>query len=250
MTEQNFSDIEKAIREQGYCAVVEVCNGISDSMLDDKVDEVNQARKFVRKLTGLSQIEAGIIFCRTKKLSEKNIRKAKLDFLCQITKYESGPAIGALCNARDTMLYEKDKQLALTLIQSVRDGIRLQDILYPEASKWQEFASRHPQLAQSYSHQDYMNAIGNLKGTFMQKYVAKICKKAIPNAQLFEAVCYGEHATGIGLRPATEVIDGVTRSYSGRGEIDIIIAGKNEDIMRGLSNPEYFSALRVPATTK
>ena len=248
MEEQKFSDIENSIRQHGYCAVIEVCNGISNRALDNKVNEVNQARKFIRKLTGLPQVEAGIIFCREKKLSEKNIRKAELEFLCQIPKYEAGYAIGALWKTHEASVYDTDKQIALNLIQSVRDGTHLQDILYPEASRWQEFTSKFPQLAQSHSHQDYMNAIGNLKGTFMQKYAARICKKAIPNAQIFETICYGEHATKIGLRPSTEIINGVQRSHSGRGEIDIIIAGKREDVLGGLSNPKYFSAIKLPET--
>lgn len=250
LEEYKFSDIENSIRQHGYCAVIEVCNGISNRALDNKVDEVNQARKFIRKLTGLPQVEAGIIFCREKKLSEKNIQKAELEFLCQIPKYETGYAIGALWKTHDASLYDKDKQTALNLIQSVRDGISLKDLIYPESDNWQEFTDRFPKLAQDYSHQDYMNAIGNLKGTFMQKYAAKICKNAMPNAQLFETICYGEHATKIGLQPSTEIINGVQRSHSGRGEIDIIIAGKSEDIMKGLSNPKYFTALRLPAATR
>lgn len=250
LEEQKFRDIEETIRRHGYCAVIEVCNGISNRALDNKVDEVNQARKFVKKLTGLPQVDAGIIFCREKKLSEKNIQKAELDFLCQIPKYEAGYAIGALWKTHEASLYDKDKQTALNLIQSVRDGISLKDLIYPESDDWQEFTDRFPQLAQDYSHQDYMNAIGNFKGIFMQKYAAKMCKKAIPGALFFETVCYGEHATNIGLRPSTETINGVTRSYCGRGEIDIIITGKHEDITKGLSNPAYFTALRVPETAQ
>ncbi len=245
MEEKNFSDIERAIREQGYCAIIEVCNGISNRALDDKTDEVNQARKYIQKLTGLPQVEAGIIFCRKKKLSDKNIERVKLDFLCQIPEYEPNHALRALWRAHDESLY--DKQIALNLIQSARDGISLQDLLYPESDNWQEFRNRFPQLAKNHSHQEYMNAIGNFKGTFMQKYTAGLCRKAIPGAIIFETLCYAEHATKIGLRPATEIIDGVIHSHSGRGEIDIIIAGRNEDIMQGLSDPRYFSTLKLPA---
>ena len=101
MEEQKFRDVEKTIREQGYCAIIEVCNGISNRALDDKTDEVNQARKYIQKLTGLPQVEAGIIFCRKKKLSDKNVDRVKLDFLCQIPEYEPKNALGALRRTHD-----------------------------------------------------------------------------------------------------------------------------------------------------
>ncbi len=243
MKEQNFSDIEKSIRQHGYCAVIEVCNGISNKALERKIDEAIQARKFIAQLTQ-ADTRAGLMFFRKTRLNEdkvsKTVEEKELDFIGQIPQYETPRAIRALLETRDLTA---DKNIAEQFAGLLQRGTDLKDIFYPE--DWNTFRKQFPQLAQDYTKQQYMDKIGNFKGIFLQIYARKLCRNSIGECTIYEAVRYEKRG---GLHLTRQIVDGVIHTYGGRpgGEIDLIITGNKDKIVSGLK--KHFTLCTEPAT--
>ncbi len=230
------TDIETTIRKYGACAVIEVTNGICGKRVDGKIDEVNNARKFVEKLTNDSvPVYAGIFFFR--KTPTKKIESDKLDFYRQLPSYDPLRAEQALLQTEERALYEGDKKIAQDLLQFVRSGISLEDVLHPE--NWETLRDLYPSFAKK-DRDSYMHWLAQVKGIFLEEYAGLLCAEAIQPAHISIAVQYSRRAGKLGLVPTREYHNGIPINYSGTGEMDILVVAPEDVIINGLNNPKFF----------
>lgn len=234
MDEQKLEKLEETLYKAGSCAVIEVTNGICNKKLRDKIDEVNQGKRFIRKLTqDKIPVLTGIFFFRQTRLG--NIPDNGIDVVCQIPKYESYKAQEALERTAERTQDPQYRNFALWLKRRIINGERLEDIFYPKAADPSQLKGEA---------KVYADRLAGVKGVFLEEYAGLICTKAIPSSGITVGFDYYRLREKLGLLPKISM--NVPISFAGRGEIDLIIAAPEAAIIKGLANPEYFECLKKP----
>ena len=229
--ERQLEQLEQQIRQYGFCAVVEVTNGygLSKSGIEDKIDQAVRGRDFLCGLTKNSvPIYTGLIFFRNRKVL--NFQNKDLDFLLQMKGYEKEKSLEALERTESRLKEEGNRRITNDLITLVKQGANLEGLFYPK--NWQTFRTAFPALASVHSPEEYMDLIGHVKGSVLEEYNKIILGETISNAAI-----YGP------LKHAWRTGKGLTKR---KLEMDIVIAGAQNDVMRGLNNKHYFAQHIMP----
>jgi hypothetical protein len=217
-------DLEQLLRENEFCAVIEVCNGISPRKIGEKAFQARLAREHIRKTSPYIAVIAGILAFRTR-LSETDTSTYGLDFIRQIPSYEPLHAEQVLKSMTGPETPPRERHIANVLLALVRRGEPLEQLLYP--ARWRQFRRKFPFLAGNCrSPEQYCTYIQNAKGEILQRYALRHCAEAVPEA------------TAIG--PYSFTKKGFHR------DIDIALIGDRETIMTELNDPRYFRKAETP----
>ncbi len=218
MGKETRQRIVEGISQHGFCAVVEVTNGLSRRKLREKVGQAAEGKEYVLWLTGRSfPVHAGIIFFRSKNL--KALENPAIDFLLQIPAYEQARAVQALQYALQRTP-ESGKPLAGEFLNLVAAGASLEALLY--ASKldqinWLEFQREFPQLAATNYQDEYNKKVAGLKGLVLEEYARILCAEEIPEATIY-----------------------ISQRCTPKREIDLVILGPQEIVEEKLRTPKLF----------
>ena len=221
---EETANLEQLVHENEFCAVIEVCNGVSPRKLVDKAFQARLARSRIRRINPDIAVMAGILAFRTY-LDNFDIRGYGIDFIRRIPGYEHEHAEEVLASMTGTDISPRDRHIAGVLLALARIGEPLEQLLYP--ARWHEFRKKFPVLtANCRSPEQYCNYIQNAKGEILQRYALRHCAEAVPEA----------HTAG-------------PYSFTRRGfhrDIDIALIGDRETIITGLNDPRYFRKAETP----
>ncbi|VVB81609.1 Uncharacterised protein [uncultured archaeon] len=229
MDEQKLKELETALYKEGSCAVIEVTNGICNRRIDDKIKEAKDDKKFIEAVTFEEfPVTTGIFFFRQGAMSDTNYKD--IDYACQIPEYIKDMAKEALARTVLRAQNSDQKKLAYHLIWHMENGDKLEDLLYAE--------KRHPSQLED-AEKKYANTLAAVKGTFLEEYAGLLTARAIKQAKIYVAFKYGKLRKRLGLPPRKPI------HYKGSGDIDLIIAAPEKEIVTGLTNQKYFDCKKT-----
>jgi hypothetical protein len=219
--EAELAKLEQQIRQHGFCAVIEVTNGISRKGIQAKVDQARRGRDFIEGLVkGAVPVQTGLVFYRNRNVLE--IEGEGIDFIAQIQEYDRQLAAEALRQIQThDHVYDHDRAIAQAFLQLLQEGRDLEETLYPTKETWQKFKQRHPQLTAGLPDKDqrkgYHDKISKVKGLLLPEYTARAIER-----NLREAIVRRE------------------LQYSHRGEIDIAVIGPQDWVIAAATHSKYF----------
>jgi hypothetical protein len=232
--EKQQTQLEQQIRQYGFCAAIEVTNGINISKcvkpggrfgkLEDKARQARRGRRYLSEVNRNADVDAGILAFRTQNIERAHAADYKIDFIYRIRGYEQERAEKALIRVVGMEMPKLDGQLAAALLLHVRLGEDLETLIYPE--NWKSFKEAFPALARNcWSPEQYRRDLQHVKGWVLEQYARLLCADAMPGV----------------------LVAGPWR-YSPYHDIDITLAGSRETIYAGLNNQRYFELTSTAVT--
>jgi len=241
-----LGELRQDVQANNFCAILEVTNGISNKQLEEKVEQLHHAEKFIQRIAPKARAFTGILFFRN-----NNVRQFErgVDYIAQIPEYESLRAVTALQKALPRLNCDKHRETAEEIRELVQNGAHLEDLFYPKRENWEEFTNKYAGFVKDADMKTYNEKVGEVKGFVLEEYATLLCKEAMPKAKIIAPFNYYQYLAPLGLiRPR----EGFETRVPKHGEIDIIIAGPEEIILEGLQKPKYFrvhsSSLRTSSS--
>lgn len=212
---QDIFSIKKEIEKAGYCAVIEVTNGLSKNQLEKKLEQTKDAKEHVSFYIN-TPVDAGIVFYNNPKA--KQYHGHDLDFLCQFDHFERDLAKEALKQAER----EEDGTMLKRINIAHEEGMSLNQLFYPTNRHFQKYLHlTGSSKTQPRTMEKYLRRIANIKGVTLEIYTAFYLLSLLPDARIARRLKYSENDRQ-------------------RRDIDIIIYGDKDDIRKELSDKFNF----------
>lgn len=185
------------------------------------IRQVKRAGDYLTSTSGCTP-RKGLVYAHRKKRFET---AEGLDVILYIPAYDPETALSALEKVNEESSKGKVKIQSKNLIEHIKDGADLGDLLYPRPCDWELFRMLYPHIM---PHADtcakYMNSLSTLKGRLVPCYVETAVKKQEPEIEIYNTHIYH---------------DGVKS-----GDIDLTLLGDARTIFGALLNPKYFTPVK------
>lgn len=191
---------------------------------DYKVGQASRGVAFLQDATG-KEVYGGIVCSRIRN-GERFKSPRGLDLILQVDRFQKDAAEDAL--SRIAFAGTEDEQnITRRMRKLVRWGIPLQNFLDVDYTEWRdgdvrgvlEKAVRNPT-----NLSEYRRRISGVKGRILPSYVREVFKREAPNCTVFSERLY-EHG-------------------GKESDLDLVIIGPEEDIIRAATHPDYFVPLQ------